>query len=190
MNEAPPASGFGPYVVELTEDEARIAGARAGLRRALEGRLTPGHLAPLAAFVLAMTFIAILTLTGLLARRHGEIALLAAAGAFMIQRLATRRGFVRARRACLAEIEAMRAAGPLALSVGEAGLNLSGATRWNFADCLEVEDAGGLVYLWPRSGPPAVLPARAFADPEEAARFVKFLRARLLRQLAQAPAGR
>jgi hypothetical protein len=190
MNEASPASGFGPYVFELTEDEARIAGARAGLRRALEGRLTPSHLAPLAAFVLAMAFIAILTLTGLLARRHGEIAILAAAGAFMIQRLATRRRFMRARRACLAEIETIRAAGPLALIVDETGLDLSGAARWKFANCLEAEDAGGLIYLWPRSGPPAVLPARAFADPQEAARFVEFLRARLLRRLAPPPAGR
>jgi len=30
----------------------------------------------------------------------------------------------------------------------------------------------------------------AVADPEEAARFVEFLRARLLRQLAQSPAAR
>jgi hypothetical protein len=190
MSEARSDAAFGPCLFELTEDETRIAGARAGLRRALEGRLTVGHLAPLAAFVLAIAFIAILTLTGLLARRHGEIALLAAAGAFMIQRLATRRRFLKARRACLAEMETMRAAGPLALNVDETSLDLGGAGRWNFADCLEAEDAGGLIYLWPRWGPPAVLPARAFADPREAARFVEFLRARLLRQLAEAPAGR
>jgi hypothetical protein len=190
MSDARPASGFGPCVLELTEDEARIAGARAGLRRALAGRLTLGHLAPLAAFVLAMTFIAILTLTGLVARRHGEIGLLTAAAAFMIQRLATRRRFFRSRRASLAEIETMRAAGPQALGVDDAGVNLGAAKRWNFVDCLEVEDAGGLIYLWPHSGPPAVLPVRAFADPEEAARFVEFLRARLLRQLAQSPAAR
>ena len=47
-------AGFGPYAFTLTPEEARIAAARAGLRRALEGRLTLSHFAPLAAFVLAM----------------------------------------------------------------------------------------------------------------------------------------
>ncbi len=193
MSETRPAPGFGPYAFELTEDEARIAAARSGLRRALAGRLTSAHLAPLAAFVLAIAFIAILALTGLVGRRHGEIALLLATGAFMVQRLATRRRFLAARRASLAEIEAMRAAGRLVLSVDAAGLALAGATppaRWDFADCLEVEDAGGLVYLWPRSGPPAIVPTRVFAGAEAAAGFVEFLRGRLPRRLALPPPGR
>ena len=193
MSDSRPAPKFGPYAFELSEDEARIAAARAGLRRALAGRLTSAHFAPLAAFVLAISFVAILSLTGLLARRHGEVALLLATGAFMVQRLATRRRFAAARRAGLAEIEAMRGAGPLVLSVDEAGLGLDGAAppgRWNFADCLDVEDAGGLVYLWPRSGPPAIVPARVFAGAEAAAGFVEFLRARLPRRLALTPPGR
>lgn len=182
MSTEPPARSFGPYAFELTEDEARVAAARAGLRRALAGRLTSAHMAPLAVFVLAIAFATILATTGLVSRRWGEIALLLAAAAFLLQRLATLRRFAAARRACRAEIEAMRRAGSLALSVDEAGVSLDAARatmRWNFVDCLDVEDVGGLIYLWPRSGPPAITPTRVFASAEAASGLVAFLRARL-----------
>ena len=41
--------------------------------------------------------------------------------------------------------------------------------RWEFADCLEAEDAGGLIYLWPRQGAPAIAPTRVFRDADETA---------------------
>jgi hypothetical protein len=165
---------------ELTLDEARIAASRAALRGALAGGLTANHLAPLAAFVLAMVFTAILAWTSLISRRHGEIALLLAAAAFMMHRLWTRRRFAIARRESAASIEALRAAGPVVLAVDEEGLTLSGATtsaRWKFSDGLEAEDAGGLVYLWPRAGAPAVLPSRAFPSPQAASEFVALAKA-------------
>ncbi len=193
MSQTRPAPGFAPYAFELTEDEARVAAARSGLRRALAGRLTSAHFAPLAAFVLAIAFTAILALTGLVSRRSGEAALLLAIAAFIIQRLTTLRRLAAARRACRAEIDALRGAGRLVLSVDETGLGLAGASapaRWNFADCLEAEDAGGLVYLWPRSGPPAIVPTRVFAGAEAAAEFVEFLRGSLPRRLALPPPGR
>ncbi|MGD0640957.1 MAG: hypothetical protein ABSC22_09445 [Roseiarcus sp.] len=192
MSERPAAPGFGPYAFELTEDEARVAAARAGLRGALAGRLTSAHFAPLAAFVLAISFTAILALTGLVSRRFGEVALLLAIAAFMAQRLTTLRRFAAARRASVSEFEAMRDAGPLVVSVDETGLGLGGAApaRWNFVDCLEAEDAGGLIYLWPRSGLPAIVPTRVFEGAEAAAEFVEFLRGRLPRRLALPPPGR
>jgi hypothetical protein len=193
VSERRAATGFGPYAFEFSEDEARVAAARFGLRRALEGHLASAHAAPLAAFVLAISFAAILALIGLVSRRGGEIALLLAIGAFLIQRLTTLRRFAAARRASLAEIEALRGAGRLVLSVDETGLDLNGASRparWNFADCVEVEDAGGLVYLWPRAGAPAIAPTRVFADAEAAAAFVEFVKGRLPHRLAPPPSGR
>jgi hypothetical protein len=187
MRQTSPAADFGPYAFALTEDEARIAAARSGLRRALAGGLTAAHFAPLAAFVLAIAFTAILATTGLVSRRFGEIALLLAAAAFLVQRLTARRRFAAARRASQAEIDAMRVAGGLVLNVDETGLGFGGVSppaRWNFADCLDVEDAGGLIYLWPRSGPPAIAPTRVFANAEAAAGFVAFVRARLPRRPA------
>jgi hypothetical protein len=177
---------FGPYAFSLTADEARIAAARAGLRRALAGGLTAAHFAPLAAFVLAILFIAILALTGLLGRRPAEAALLICAAAFLVQRLVTRRRFFVSRRLAETEIESLRAAGPLTLTVEADGLRLDGVAapmRWPFTDCLDAEDAGGLVYLWPRIGAPAIAPTRAFDDQQEALRFVQFLRSRLPRRL-------
>jgi len=182
---------FGPYAFSLTADEARVAGARAGLRQALAGGLTAAHYAPLAAFALAILFIAILALTGLVGRRPAEAALLVCAAAFLVQRLATRRRFFVSRRRAEAAFERLRGAGPLVLSLEADGLRLEGGPtplHWRFADCLEAEDAGGLVYLWPRDGPPAVAPTRIFGDESEALRFAQFLRARLPRRPAGAPA--
>jgi len=180
-------SAFGPYAFSLTADEARIAAARAGLRRALAGGLTSAHFAPLAAFVLAILFVAILAFTGLLGRRPAEAVLLICAAAFLVQRLVTRRRFFASRRLAETEIESLRAAGALTLTVEADGLRLDGLAapmRWPFADCLDAEDAGGLVYLWPRQGAPAIAPARIFHDRAEASRFTQFLRSRLPRRLA------
>jgi hypothetical protein len=187
---APGEDGFGPYAFSLTVDEARIAAARAGLRRALAGGLTAAHFAPLAAFVLAIVFVAILALTGLIGRRPAEAALLVCVAAFLAQRLVTRRRFFVSRRLAEAEIESLRAAGPLVLNVEVDGLRIDGGpepTRWRFADCLDAEDAGGLVYLWPRRGAPAIAPTRVFRDQPEAARFAQFLQSRLPRRIAAAP---
>jgi hypothetical protein len=175
------APAFGPLVFTWTPDEARVAASRAALRAALSDGLLGRHLAPLAAFILALTFTAILALTNLVTRRHGEIALLLETGAFMLHRMATRRRFVTARRTSAATIEAMRAAGEVVLEVDERGVSLAGAAerrRWNFADGLEVEDAGGMIYLWPRAGAPAFLPTRVFLGDAAARDFVAFARAR------------
>jgi hypothetical protein len=184
---APPEGAFGPYVFSLTDDEARIAAARAGLRRALAGGLIGAHFAPLAAFVLAILFTAVLGLTGLIGRRPAEAALLLAATAFLIQRLATRRRFFSSRRLAETQIEALRAAGRLTLSLAPDGLRLEGTPQpmhWRFADCIDAEDAGGFVYLWPRHGAPAIAPTRAFSDVTEASRFARYLASRLPRSLA------
>ena len=173
---------FGPFAFELTEDEARIAASRAALRRALAGGLTARHLAPLAAFLLAMAFTAILALTDLVSRRHGEIALLLEAAAFMIFRLAILRRFMTARRESAATIATIRAAGAVEADIDGAGVAIRGAgldAQWRFADATEVEDAGGMIYLWMKSGPPACLPARVFPDETAARAFIAFAKPRI-----------
>ena len=123
------SNDFGPYAFSLTADEARIAAARAGLRRALAGGLTAAHFAPLAAFVLAILFVAILALTGLLGRRPAEAALLVCAAAFLVQRLATRRRFFVSRRLAEAEIECSARRRPADAEVEADGLRLDGGLR-------------------------------------------------------------
>ena len=139
-----------------------------------------GNSAGLAAFALAMLFAAILAFTGLVSRRSADFALILAAAAFMANRLWSRRRFARARRAALDWTQRLKSAGELVVSVDDSGLSLvAGALRnvWTFADAQDVEDAGGLVYLWPRRGEPAVLPSRVFPDAAAIARFVSFARA-------------
>jgi hypothetical protein len=159
---------FGPYVFTLAPAEAEAAAARLGLRVALRGGLLASHLAPLAAFVLVLLFASILTLTGFVSQRAGEATLLLAAGAFMIQRLISHWRIQRARkrgRAAIAQFQF----GPLTTTIDETGVTLSGVgrtLRLDDADCVDAEDAGGLIYLWPRQGAPIVLPTRALGEGE------------------------
>jgi hypothetical protein len=160
---------FGPYAFALTPEEAEAAASRFGLRSALAGGLTARHHAPLAAFVLVMLFASILALTGLVSRRAGEIAILIAAMAFMVQRLGSHWRFrtarVRAKAALALALE------PHVVSVDPEGALVEAGParqRLSYAEMVEVEDAGGLVYFWPRVGAPVVLPTRALAEGEAA----------------------
>jgi hypothetical protein len=178
-----PAAPFGPYVFTLAPAEAEAAAARYGLRAALGGGLISRHQAPLAAFALMLLFTTILAVTGFISRRAAEITLLLAASAFMVQRLITHRRLWRARKSGRASIERLMSAGALTTTIGSDGVTQSsGATarRLEFTDCEEAEEAGGLIYLWPRSGAPVILPGRALAD-GEAAPLLALLRDRIRR---------
>ncbi len=168
-----------PLVFELTEEEAAVAGARAAWRISLSDGLLARHLAPLAAFLLAVLFAAILGWTGLVSRRAAEIALILAAAAYMTYRLWTRRRFLAARRTANAWADALRRAGPARLTLEDAGFRLEGAgldRKWAFAEGLEVEEVAGLVYIWPRAGLPLVWPTRAHPDAQEAQAFLALAR--------------
>jgi hypothetical protein len=178
----------GPYAFALTQEEAKTAAARAGLRAILTGRLSRNHVAPLVVFTLFLIFVAILTFTGLLARRLGEAALILAAIAFMASRMAAHWRLRGAQKNSLAAALAWQAEGETKAWVDESGLrleNAAGSRRVVFADCDEVEDAGGMIYLWQRSGEPAFLPARAFEGDKSAQEFVKTVRGRLGRGRAK-----
>ena len=173
---------FGPYVFTLAPAEAEAAAARAGLRTALKGGLLTSHVAPLTAFALVMAFATVLALTGLISRRAGEATIILAAAAFMIQRLASHWRIRRARSDGRAAIGPLRSAGALRATFGDEALSfdIDGRTlNLRYADCEQAEDAGGLIYIWPRNGVPIVVPTRAMADAEEAARLLSRLSARI-----------
>ena len=176
------SASFGPYAFTLAPAEAEAAAARAGLRTALKGGLLTSHVAPLTAFALVMAFATVLALTGLISRRAGEATILLAAAAFMIQRLASHWRIRRARSDGRAAIGPLRSAGALKATFGDEALSfdMDGRTlNLRYADCEQAEDAGGLIYIWPRNGVPIVVPTRAMADAEEAARLLSRLSARI-----------
>jgi hypothetical protein len=176
------SDSFGPYAFALTPAEAQAAAARLGLRRALKGGLLMSHVAPLTAFALIMAFASMLALTGLISRRAAEATLILAALAFMIQRLMTHWRIRRERQEGSAAIARLQSADALTATFDDEALSLDvdGRTlRLSYADCEEAEDAGGLIYVWPRDGAPIVLPTRAVADPEEAARLLSRLSSRI-----------
>ncbi len=178
MADAPEA--YGPFDVTLAPAEIEAVASRYGLHEALSGGLTARHHAPLAAFVLALLFAAILALTGLISRRAGEAAFLIAAAAFMIQRLATHRRIWRAHNKGRAEIERLLS-GPVTTTIDEkAVVQTSGgqSRRLDLADCQEAEETGGLVYLWGRRGTPVVVPSRAMAE-GQSSRLVAWARGRI-----------
>jgi hypothetical protein len=181
MAEAPEADR--PFVVTLEPAEMQAAADRYGLRKALRGRLTGSHQAPLAAFVLTLLFASILAFSGFISRRTAEITFLLAASAFMIQRLATHRRMWRARKKGRAEFERMMTDGAVTTTIVGDGVTQSGhdlVRRLAFADCEEAEEAGGLIYVWGRDGAPVVLPSRVLAE-GEAARLVAHVRSRIRR---------
>ena len=173
---------FGPYAFTLSPAEAEAAAARAGLRTALKGGLLASHVAPLTAFALIMAFASVLALTGLISRRAGEATLILAAAAFMIQRLMTHWRIRSARQEGRAAIARLQSAGALTAMFDDETLSLDvdGRTlRLRYADCEEAEDAGGLIYVWPRAGAPIVMPTRVLADAQEAARLLSRVSGRI-----------
>jgi hypothetical protein len=174
---------LGPYAFTLLRVEAEAAAARFGLRVALRGGLILSHLAPLVIFALALLFAAILALCGLVSRRAAELTFLIAAGAFMVQRMATHWRIWRARQGGKAAIAGLQSDEALTTTLDEIGVTQAGPgrrRRLDYSDCDDAEDAGGLIYLWPREGPPIVLPTRALAE-GEAARLVAEIRAQIRR---------
>ena len=140
------------------------------------------HVAPLTAFALVMAFATVLALTGLIGRRAGEATIILAAAAFMIQRLASHWRIRGARNAGQAAIGRLRSASAVTATFGNDALSfdMDGRTLiLSYADCEQAEDAGGLIYVWPRNGAPVVAPTRALADAEEAARLLSHLSARI-----------
>jgi len=177
--------GLGPCSFALTAQEARIAASRAGLRAALSGRLSLRHVAPLVGFVLFVTFVAILVSTGLLGRRLGEAALIVGAIAFMAFRMAAHWRLRGARKASLAAVIALQKAGQAIVRLDDSGLlveSAAGSRHLAFADCEEAENAGGMIYLWPRNGEPAFIPARAFPSEQAAREFLAIVRARVAKR--------
>jgi hypothetical protein len=178
------SDSFGPYAFTLEPAEAEAAAARAGLRTALKGGLLASHVAPLTAFALVMAFASVLALTGLISRRAGEATLILAAAAFMIQRLMSHWRIRAARQKGSAAVAELRSAGALTATFGDETLSLDvdGRTlKLRYADCEQAEDAGGLIYVWPRNGAPIVVPTRAISDADEAARLVSRLSGRIAR---------
>jgi hypothetical protein len=179
VSEAEFSAGLGRYSFAPTQEDATTAASRWGLRAALGGRLALHHVAPLVAFALAILFVAILTLTGLIGRGAGEGALILAAIAFMAARLVAHWRLRRARQKSLAAAVAAQADGEVTVHLEDAGLlveTAAGSRRLRFADCVEAELAGGIVYLWPRAGAPAFIPEGAFADEQAAQAFLALLR--------------
>jgi hypothetical protein len=183
---------FGPYAFTLAPAEAEAAAARAGLRTALKGGLLTSHVAPLTAFALVMGFATVLALTGFISRRAGEATIILAAASFMIQRLASHWRIRRARSDGRAAIGPLRSAGALKATFGDEAVSfdMDGRTlNLRYADCEQAEDAGGLIYVWPWNGAPIVVPTRALADAEEAARLLSRLSTRIGNERLAALAG-
>jgi hypothetical protein len=175
-------NSFGPYSFTLSHAEAEAAAARLGLRTVLKGGLLTSHVAPLTAFALVMAFASVLALTNLISRRAGEATILLAAAAFMIQRLANHWRIRSARSEGRAAIGRLQSASAVTATFGDETLSLDvdGRTsNFRYADCEQAEDAGGLIYVWPRNGVPVVAPTRVIADGEEAARLLSHLSARI-----------
>lgn len=177
---------FGPYRFTLTEEEVRIATARLGLRYGLSRRFERDYVAPLVFFVLFLAFVTILAFTGLIAHRLAEIALLVGAILFLVSRFIAHLRLRRAQRLAKSVVDQIAAAGEASLAVHESGLAITRHIAneqepGGRLDLAEIEDAGGLLYIWlsNHDAAPLVVPTRIFADGAEAGRFLARLRGQI-----------
>jgi hypothetical protein len=178
-------TAFGPYRYVLTEEEKRLAAARLGLRYGLARRFDRDFVAPLVSFILLLVFVAILGFSSLVNRRLAEAALLVGAVLFLAARFLAHQRLRRAQRLAKATVEKIAAGGEIALRADEGGLALGDpttvrASSVSFSELSEIEDAGGVCYVWrsAKQAPPLVIPRRIFANSAEAERFLAFVRAR------------
>jgi hypothetical protein len=179
VNEDPAASESRCYSFRLTAEDAETAASRVGLRQALIGRLSLNHVAPLVAFALMIVFVAILTFTGLIARRLGEAALIVAVIIFMAARMITHWRLRAARKTSMAATEALQKNGPIVIRLEDSRIQMEtsmGSTQLAFNDCEEAEEAGGIIYLWARKGAPVFIPAHAFPSEPAAREFLSRVR--------------
>lgn len=174
---------FGPYRFALTDEEARVAIARLSLRYGLSRHFERDYVAPLVLFVLLLVFIAILAFTGLIGRRAAEAALLLGAILFLATRFLGHWRLRRAQRLAKGVVDEIAAAGETTLTVDGRGFVFR--DRQNlpriFRDVNEIENAGGLLYLWfsECGSAPLVIPTRIFANEAEADRFLVSVRGQI-----------
>jgi len=192
MSLGEPSESLGPYVFTLAPSEAEAAAARLGTRAALRGALFARHVAPFLVFAFVVLIAFTLAHFGFISARAGKMTLLLAAIAFVAQRIISHWLVLRAhaigRRAVLIRFQGE---GELAASIDEDGLALAAGgrlARMSYADCAEVEDVGALIYVWPRTGQPILLPKRVLRE-GEAALVVDRLRERVRRAKAARTSG-
>jgi hypothetical protein len=170
----------------LSPEQAKAAASRAALRNALAGRLSRYHVAPLVAFGLFIVFVTILTFTGLMARRSGEAALIFAAMAYMAARMTAHWRMRTLQKRSIAATKVLQESGPMFARLDKSGVRIESAANsvhFAFADCCDVEEADGIIYVWPRHGSPAFIPANAFATEEAARAFVIRIRLEIRRAI-------
>jgi hypothetical protein len=181
------SAALGPYRFSLTDEEARVAASRIGLRFGLSQRFERDYVAPLVLFALLVLFVAILAFSGLIGRRMAEAALLLGAIAFLATRFLAHRRLRRAERLGRKAVADVVANGEVHMRVDDDGLALSypgvGAA-WEsraFQRMAEAEEAAGMIYLWTPAAEaaPIVIPVRIFVEAEEARQFLAFVRARI-----------
>ena len=146
--------------------------------------MTLVHVAPLVGFALFLLFAAILAFTGLIGRRFVEAALILAAIAFMISRMAAHWRLRSAQKTSSAAMFQWRQAGEATVQVDDIGVHLvspAGSRQLAFADCGDIEYAGQILYLWPRLGEPICIPGTAFPDEKGIEEFLAYARARMPR---------
>lgn len=158
----------------LSEDETRKIAARRAFRAAMGG-LAPGRRnAPLAVFVALLAVAAGLGLSGLVSRRVAEIAILSLVIAYALARSAANVGVRRAYRAARAQGEALGRSGELRFEADENGVSLFAAAPIDalpFQQCVEADEADGILYFWGEGGRAIIAPTSAL-PPGEAGRLI------------------
>src|SRR5579863_2179291 len=159
---------------ELTAEETRKIASRRAFRAAMGG-LGPGtRMAPVAIFLGLLALAAGLALSGVVAKRHAEIAILLLIPGYALARSAANLRVRRAYRAERRRAEALGRAGMVRVEADERQIAMSAAATLaglRYADGVDADEADDVLYVWGANGETVAVPTRVL-PPGEAQRFL------------------
>jgi hypothetical protein len=170
---------LGPYCFALTNEEREIHRKRALQRWRSSGLATLGWWPMVIALALILAFWLFLAIGGFINPATSQLALMFGVASFFVGKWLHQWEIERAYARVDAELRALDAAShaEMSIAVGETQVAVEGRYDWSqFVDC---EDHADLVWLWMSRNQAAIIPARAFPDPEQRAALQAFLRARI-----------
>ena len=178
MSAAPPPFRLVCHFT-LTDDETRKIAARRAFRAAMGGLSPARRNAPLAVFVGLMAVAVGLALSGVVARRGAEFAILLLVIVYALARSADNFQLRRAYREERRRAEALGRSADLCFVADENGVSLTAAApidALGFAACTEADEADDLLYFWGAGGRAITAPTRAL-PPGEAQRLIGLVKA-------------
>lgn len=170
---------LGPYSFALTNEEREIHRKRALQRWRSSGLATLGWWPMVIALALILAFWLFLAIGGFINPATSQLALMFGVASFFVGKWLHQWEIERAYARMNAEWRALDAASHVEVSIAVEDIQVALEGRYDWSQFIDCEDYADLIWLWMSRNQAAIVPARAFPDPEQRAALLAFLRARI-----------